>query len=100
MDWACPVCNTLQRVFIKARSIVTTCTHCDTTFYRGVVLYKAPRGPRLIPRDTLMIADMFVGRRLVNRVYCDHCSNEVIRDVKARMVEENPAKSPDIPELD
>lgn len=48
----------------------------------------------------MMIADMFVGRRLVNRVYCDHCSNEVIRDVKARMVEENPAKSPDIPELD
>lgn len=83
LDWACPVCNTVHKTRLKLGEYSIRCNMCDHQWLVGIVFYAKPSSTVKAPRDTLMIADGFVVRRLVNRVYCDSCSKEVIATVKA-----------------
>jgi hypothetical protein len=88
IEWCCPSCNTYRVGILKARHKALYCQLCRTTYYIGVVLYKAPRGPKpLYPRDTLMLADCFPLKREVNRCYCAKCAELIVPDVIETMLE-------------
>src|SRR5262245_19523226 len=77
LQWACPHCNTINSNYLNASKPYLQCSHCKYLWYYGLIMFKAPGGPRIFPRDTLLIADSFPNRRQVNRVFCDACGTEI-----------------------
>jgi hypothetical protein len=91
VDWCCPACEhvnfTVFKALHKAPYKALYCADCHQTWYPGMVLYKAPMGPKpLPPRDTLMIGGGFPLKREVNRIYCSNCTEEILPQVLEKMV--------------
>lgn len=84
--WTCPHCDTMNKALrktpVKTPRHVLTCANCKALYNYGLTLYKAPPGPRLIPRDSLMIGEGFACKRLVNRIFCEACSQEIHKHVR------------------
>jgi hypothetical protein len=82
IDWCCPNCNMVHQSPVKPRYKALYCLDCDSTWEYGLTFYQSPRGRREIPRDTIIIADGFTHRRLVNRVFCMNCDEEIKKPTK------------------
>ena len=87
IEWICPACEVYQISHYKARHKALWCMNCKALLYVGLVLYKAPMGPKPLPAiDTFMIGGGFTLKREVNRVYCAGCGEEVMHKALQKMI--------------